>query len=375
MGESHDAWRRTVRSFVEREIAPHVNEWDEAGAFPRKLHQKAAAVGLIGLGFPERYGGVSEGIDIFHSIISVEELARAGSGGLIAGLMTHGIGLPPIMAMGAEELKARIAPPVLAGEKLIALCVTEPSGGSDVANLRTRAERRGDHYIVNGEKTFITTGMRADYLTVAVRTGGDGAGGLSFLLIEADRKGITRTPLEKMGWWMSDTASIHFDDVKVPAENLIGREDAGFAGIVANFNSERISMAAQAIAFARVCIEDAAAWARERRTFGKPLAKHQVVRHKFSEMVRRVNASTAYLDHCAWRVLQGDAPVAELSLLKVQASRTMEFCAREAVQILGGAGFMRGCRVERIYREVRVMAIGGGSEEIMNDLAARQMGL
>jgi acyl-CoA dehydrogenase len=289
--------------------------------------------------------------------------------------MTHGIGLPPIIALGSEELKRRIAPPVLAGEKLIALCVTEPSGGSDVANIKTKAVRRGDDYIVNGEKTFITSGMRADYLTVAVRTSGAGAGGLSFLLIEADRTGVTRTPLKKMGWWMSDTASIHFTDVAVPVENLIGQENAGFAGIVANFNMERLSMAAQAIAFARVCIEDAAIWARERETFGKPLAKHQVIRHKFAEMMRMTNASQAYLDNCAWRVMRGEAPIADLSLLKVQATRTMEFCAREAMQILGGAGFMRGCRVERIYREVRVMAIGGGSEEIMNDLAARQMGL
>jgi len=292
--------------------------------------------------------------------------------------MTHGIGLPPIIAMGSDELKQRIAPPVLAGEKLIALCVTEPSGGSDVANIKTKAVRKSDSYIVNGEKTFITTGCRADYLTVAVRTGGPdlkGAGGLSFLLIEADRKGVMRTRLKKMGWWMSDTASIHFDDVEVPAENLIGQENAGFAGIVTNFNMERLTMAAQAIAFSRICIEDAAAWARERQTFGKPLAKHQVIRHKFSEMVRRVNASAAYLDHCAWQVREGQSPIADLSLLKVQATRTMEYCAREAMQILGGAGFMRGCRVERIYREVRVMAIGGGSEEIMNDLAAGQMGL
>ncbi len=375
MGESHDAWRRTVRAFVEKEIAPHVNDWDEAGAFPRELHKQAAAVGLIGLGFPEEYGGVKEGVDVFHSIISSEELARAGSGGLVAGLMTHGIGLPPIIALGSDELKARIAPPVLAGDKLIALCVTEPSGGSDVANIRTRARREGDHYIVNGEKTFITTGCRADYLTVAVRTGGDGASGLSFLLIDAGSDGVTRTPLKKMGWWMSDTASIHFDDVKVPAENLIGQENAGFAGIVANFNMERLSMAAQAIAFARVCIEDAADWARERQTFGKPLAKHQVIRHKFAEMLRHVNASTAYLDQSAWSVMNGAAPVSDLSLLKVQATRAMEFCAREGMQILGGGGFMRGCRVERIYREVRVMAIGGGSEEIMNDLAIRQLGV
>ncbi len=375
MGESHDNWRRSVRTFVDREIAPHVNAWDEAGEFPRDLHRKAAAIGLIGLGYPEEYGGVKEGTDIFHSIIASEELSRAGSGGLVAGLMTHGIGLPPVMALGSAELKQRIAPPVLAGEKLISLCVTEPSGGSDVANLKTKAVRKGNHYIVNGEKTLITTGCRADYLTVAVRTGGDGAGGLSFLLIAANSKGVSRTPLKKMGWWMSDTASIHFDDVEVPAENLIGQENAGFAGIVANFNMERLSMAAQAIAFSRVCIEDAASWARQRMTFGKPLAKHQVIRHKFAEMIRMVNASTAYLDNCTWRVGRGEAPVADLSLLKVQATRTMEFCAREAMQVLGGAGFVRGCRTERIYREVRVMAIGGGSEEIMNDLAARQMGL
>ena len=373
--QSHDAWRDTVRTFVEKEIAPHVNEWDEAGEFPRDLHQKAAAVGLLGLNMPEKYGGFSEGVDVFHSIIASEELSRAGSGGLVAGLLTHGIGLPPILALGSDELKERIAPDVIAGEKLIALCVTEPSGGSDVANIKTKAVRKSDNYIVNGEKTFITTGCRADYLTVAVRTGDAGAGGLSFLLIEADRKGVSRTRLKKMGWWMSDTAAIHFDDVEVPVENLIGQENAGFAGIVTNFNMERLTMASQAIAFARVCIEDAAAWARERHTFGKPLAKHQVIRHKLSEMLRQVNASAAYLDYCAWQVREGHSPIADLCLLKVQATRVMEFCAREAMQILGGGGFMRGCRVERIYREVRVMAIGGGSEEIMNDLAARQVGL
>lgn len=373
--DAHEAWRRTVRAFVDKEIAPFVNEWDEAEGFPRALHKKAAEIGLIGLGYPEEYGGVREGVDLFHSLIASEELARAGAGGLIAGLMTHGIGLPPIIALGSEELKRRIAPPVLSGDRLIALCVTEPSGGSDVANIRTRARREGGDYVVNGEKTYITSGMRADFLTVAVRTGGEGASGLSFLLIEADSPGVTRTKLDKMGWWMSDTAAIHFDDVRVPAENLIGAENGGFAGIVANFNMERLSMASQAIAFARICIEDAAGWARERQTFGKPLSKHQAIRHKFAEMLRHVHASSALLDNCAWRVMNGETPVAELSLLKVQATRTMEFCAREAMQILGGAGFIRGQRVERIYREVRVMAIGGGSEEIMLDLAARQTGL
>lgn len=373
--DAHEAWRKTVRTFVDKEIAPFVNAWDEAGGFPRQLHQKAAAIGLIGIGYPEEFGGIGEDIDVFHSIIASEELARAGSGGLIAGLMTHGIGLPPIIALGSDDLKTRIAPPVLAGEKIIALCVTEPSGGSDVANLKTRARRDGEEYVVDGEKTLITSGCRADFLTVAVRTGGEGAGGLSFLLVEADRPGVSRTPLKKMGWWMSDTATIHFDNVRVPADNLIGTENGGFAGIVVNFNMERLSMAAQAIAFSRVCIEDAARWAVDRKTFGKPLSKHQVIRHKLAEMVRRTNASQALLDNCAWRVKRGEAPVADLALLKTQATRTMEFCAREAIQILGGAGYIRGHRVERIYREVRVMAIGGGSEEIMLDLAARQLGL
>jgi acyl-CoA dehydrogenase len=371
---SHEAWRETVRAFVEKELVPHVNAWDEEGKFPRELYRRAAAVGLLSLGYPEEYGGVRDGVDVFHSLVASEELARAGSGGLIAGLMTHSIGLPPVLALGSEELKTRIAPDVLKGLKLIALCVTEPSGGSDVANIRTRAVKDGGDYVVNGEKTYITTGYRADYLTVAVRTGGAGAGGLSFLLIEADSPGVTRAKLPKMGWWMSDTASISFSDVRVPAENLIGAENSGFAGIVTNFNNERLGMAAQAIAFSRVCIEDAADWAMNRETFGKPLIKHQVIRHKLAEMVRHVHASSAFLDHCAWRVMRGETPIAELSLLKVQATRTMEFCAREAMQILGGAGFIRGCRIERIYREVRVMAIGGGSEEIMLDLAARQMG-
>ena len=370
----HEAWRDTVRAFVDKEISPFVNDWDEAGEFPRGLHRKAATIGINGIGFPRDYGGFGDDTDIFHSIITSEELTRAGSGGLIAGLMTHGIGLPPILALGSEAMKARIAPDVIAGEKLISLCITEPSGGSDVANLKTKARRDGSDYIVSGEKTYITTGFRADYLTVAVRTGGDGAGGVSLLLIDANSPGITRTALKKMGWWMSDTASIHFDEVRVPAENLIGYENAGFFGIMSNFNAERIGMATQALAFSRVCIEDAAAWAVERQTFKKPLIKHQVIRHKFAEMTRRVMAGQAFLDNCAWRVKNGETPIAELSLLKVEATRCMEYCARESMQILGGAGFIRGQRIERIYREVRVMAIGGGSEEIMLDLAARQMG-
>ncbi|MAL78476.1 MAG: acyl-CoA dehydrogenase [Sneathiella sp.] len=367
----HHAWRAALRGFIEQEIMPFVNDWDEAGEFPRELYKKAGDIGLLGMGFPEEYGGTP--VDVFFRMISSEEMARTGAGGMHASLMVHTIGLPPVLATGSEELKKRIAPAVLAGEKIHALAITEPSGGSDVANIQTRAVRDGDDYIVNGSKMFITGGMRADYYTVAVRTGGAGREGVSLVLIERDRPGFTRTPLKKQGWWVSDTAALYFDDVRVPRSNLIGEENKGFIGIMSNFNSERLGMAAGATASARVCLEDAIAWARERKTFGKRLADHQVIRHKFAEMARHINVTQAYLEQCAMRVMAGEKPVADLSLLKVQASQTLEFCAREAMQVMGGAGYIRGCRIERIYREVRVMAIGGGSEEIMRDLAARQM--
>lgn len=375
MGETHQAWRDSLRRFLERELMPFVTEWDEAEHVPRDIFKKAGAFGLLGAGYPEKYGGWSEGFDRFHGIVTSEELARMGAGGVSTALMVHGIGLPPILAIGAEEMKERIAPPVLRGEMQISLAITEPDAGSDVANITTRAERRGDHYIVNGSKMFITGGMTSHWATTAVRTGGDGAGGISLLLIDLTAKGVTRTPLKKQGWWASDTAALYFEDVEVPADHLIGGLGQGFAGIMRNFNSERLGMASGATASARVCIEDAATWAQQRRTFGKRLADHQVIRHKIAEMVQRVNATTAYLEQCAWRVERGETPVMDLCLLKVQATQTLEFCAREATQIMGGAGYMRGSRVERIYREVRVNAIGGGSEEIMRDLAARQLGL
>jgi acyl-CoA dehydrogenase len=375
MNESHHAWRRELRKFIDREIMPYVDEWEEKGEFPIELYKKASDFGLTRMGYPEAYGGISEGLDRFHGIVTAEEMSRIGAGGINASLMVHGIGLPPIIAIGSPEMKQFVAPRVLSGEKQISLAITEPSGGSDVAQLKTRAVRDGDHYIVNGSKMFITGAMRAHWFTTAVRTGGPGMGGISLLLIDADAKGVTRTNLKKQGWWASDTAEIGFQDVRVPVSNLIGAENQGFMGIMLNFNGERLGMAASATAYARVCLEEAVKWARERQTFGKRLADHQVIRHKIAEMVRQINASQAYLEICAWRVQNGETPAADLALLKVQATLTMEFCAREAMQILGGTGYMRGGRVERIYREVRVNAIGGGSEEIMRDLAARQLGL
>jgi acyl-CoA dehydrogenase len=371
--EQHEAFRATMRRFVDKEIAPFVDEWDEAGGFPKELYRKAADVGLLGLGFPEEYGGLPT--DRFFSIIASQELARAGAGGVSASLMSHTIGAPPIARLGSKAMKDRVLPPVLAGEKISCLAITEPDGGSDVANLRTTAKRVGDHYVVNGSKMFITSGVRADFYTVAVRTGGPGAKGISLLLLEKDMPGFTQTPLRKMGWWASDTAALYFDDVKVPAENLIGEENQGFRGIMFNFNGERLGMAAGCNGFSQVCLEEAIAWARQRVVFGKPLIEQQVIRHKLVDMAMRINATQAYLEALAWRVQQGESPVADIAMLKNQATQAMAFCASEAVQIHGGAGFMRGTKVERIYREVKVNAIGGGAEEIMKELAARQMEL
>ena len=372
--ESHEAVAQSVRRFVDREVSPHIDAWEDARELPRELHRKAAEAGILGLGYPEEYGGHSEGFDIFHSLVQSEELARPGAGGLTASLMTHGIGLPPILRMGSDEMKRRIAPEVLAGDRIIALAITEPSGGSDVAQLKTRAERVGNKYVVNGSKMFITSGMRADYYTVAVRTGGAGMGGISLMLIEKDMPGFTQTRLEKMGWHCSDTAALYFDNVEVPPENLIGPENAGFMGIMQNFNGERLGMAHGCCAYARVCLEEAVAWATTRETFGKRLAQHQSICIKLADMARQIEATQAWVDLCAWQNREGKAKPADFAMLKVQATRMLEAVAREAAQVLGGASYMKGSKVERIYREVRVNAIGGGSEEIMLDLAGRQLG-
>ena len=372
--EDHLAWRAQLRRFVDTEIMPFAEEWDEAGEMPLDLWPKAAEVGLLGLGYPEEYGGTPG--DVWFGEIAGEELARVGAGGINASLMVHGIGLPPVINWGSEAMKAEIAPPILRGEAWISLGITEPGGGSDVASLKTTAVRDGDHFVVNGSKTYITGGMRATWVSTAVRTGGEGPGGVSMLLIPTSAEGFSRTELErKQGWWASDTATLYFDNVRVPVANLIGEENQGFKVIMTNFNSERMGMAIHMEACARVCLEEAVNWARERQTFGKRLGDHQVIRHKIAMMKQKINATQAYIRVCNEAIVRGDPNPGDIALLKVQASEVMEFCAREALQILGGLGFMRGNRAERIYREVRVNAIGGGSEEIMRDLASRQYGL
>lgn len=372
--------RASVQRFAEREIAPHVGAWDEAGEFPRALYRQAADLGLLGLGFPEALGGTPASWRV-RNAVTLALCRYGGSGGVLAGLFSHNIGLPPVLLYGSAALQQMVIPPVLLGEKIAALAITEPGGGSDVAALRTTARREGGDYVIDGEKVFITSGMRADFITLAVRTGdagSKGASGLSMLLIPGDSPGLSHTRLEKMGWWCSDTAQLRFDGVRVPASHLLGEEGGGFKIIMGNFNGERLAMSAAALGFAQACYDEALDWARQRQAFGSLLVDKPVIRHKLVDMQMRIASTQAWVEAVADRADAGDTGadwVANVCMLKNHATQTMQFCADQAVQILGGMGFMRGTKSERIYREVKVMMIGGGAEEIMKDLAARQLGL
>ncbi|MFS2127318.1 acyl-CoA dehydrogenase family protein [Pseudomonas sp. Pseusp97] len=373
--DSHRLVRDSVRRFVEREILPHVADWEEAEEFPRELYRKAGEAGILGIGYPEALGGSHEG-DLFAKVAASEELMRCGSGGLVAGLGSLDIGLPPLIKWGRPELRERIAPQVLAGEKIMALAVTEPSGGSDVASLKTRAVRDGDHYRLSGSKTFITSGVRADYYTVAVRTGGDGFGGVSLLLVEKGTPGFTVSrQLKKMGWWASDTAELFFDDCKVPVENLIGAENMGFACIMANFQSERLALAIMANMTAQLALDEALAWSREREAFGKPVGKFQVLKHRLAEMATQVEVSREFTYRQAAKMAVGKSVIKEISMAKNFATDVADRVTYDAVQVLGGMGYMRESLVERLYRDNRILSIGGGTREIMNEIIAKQMGL
>jgi acyl-CoA dehydrogenase len=368
-----------ARRFIQTEVAAHLNEWEEAGEFPRSLYWRAAELGWLAMGYPEHLGGTPAPWSL-RNAMTVAMARVGGSGGLMASLFSHNIGLPPVLRHGSAALQQEVVPPVLRGEKISALAISEPGGGTDVSALRTTARLEGDEYVVDGDKIFITSGMRADWLTVAVRTNpkDKGPAGISMLMVPGHLPGLTRTALKKMGWLCSDTAQLHFDGVRVPARYLVGEEGTGFKMILTNFNGERLGMAALALGFSECCYDEALAWARQRKTFGTVLVDHQVIRHKLMDMKMRIESTRAWLDSVSARAdagIKGSAWVAEVCLLKNHATQSMQFCADQGVQILGGMGFMRGTACERIYREVKVMMIGGGTEEIMKELASRQLGL
>ena len=374
MTEERRALQSSARAFVEREVTPHLQDWEDAGEVPRSLHLAAAKAGILALGFPEEVGG--EGGDLLDATAMQEAFFEAGgSSGLAAALFTHGIALPHLIANGSEDLKQRYARPTLAGELIGSLAITEPGGGSDVAGIRTSAVRDGDHYVINGAKTFITSGVRADYVTTAVRTGGPGHAGLSLIVVDKGTPGFTvDRSLKKMGWHCSDTAELSYVDVRVPVTNLIGEENSGFYQIAEQFVVERIGLAVHAYGIAARSLALTAEYARLRETFGKPLIANQVVRHKLVEMHRLVEISRTYTREVAARHVAGENVIAEACLAKQTAVEACEAVVDQAVQIHGGTGYMHGTEVERHYRDSRILPIGGGATEVLTDLAARLLG-
>ena len=360
--------------FTRREIVDHLQDWEDAGEIPRELHRAAAKQGLLGISFPESVGG--EGGDVLDTVDLQEGMFEAGaSSGLMAGLFTGGIALPHIAAHGSADLVDRFVRPTLAGEKIGSLAITEPGGGSDVGGIRTTAVRDGDHYVVNGSKTFITSGVRADFVTAAVRTGGPGAGGVSLLVIEKGTPGFTvDRALRKMGWHCSDTAELSFVDARVPVAHLVGDENTGFLQIAEQFVVERLALAVHGYGIAARSLALTAAYCRDRETFGRPLADRQVVRHKLVEMQRQIWVARCYVRATAERYVLGEDVIAEACLAKQTAVDCATYVCDQAVQLHGGTGYMHGTEVERHYRDARILPIGGGASEVLTDLAAKLLG-
>jgi acyl-CoA dehydrogenase len=375
--EEHEELRQTVARFVTKEIAPHVDEWEAAREFPRELFTHCAELGFLGLKFPEELGG--QGGTHLHDAVWVEELARSGgSGGVAAGLNAHtSIAMPPIFKFGTEEQKQRWLPAGIAGEKIGALGITEPGAGSDVASLATTAVRHGDTYVVNGAKTFITNGVRADFLVCACKTSETGGhGGISFLVLEREMPGYeVSRKLEKMGWHSSDTGEIAFNDVEVPAENLLGEENGGFKLIMANFAWERLLMAIGAVGAMQKLIDISVAYAQDREAFGRPIGKFQAIRHQVAEMATRAEASRAITYNALRLFHEGHNPIQEVSMAKLLTQRDLLDIADTALQIHGGYGYMREYGIERAVRDARLGPIGGGTDEIMKEIIGKTMGL
>ena len=368
--EEHQIFRTSVRKFVEKEIKPHIDHWEDEELFPVELYKKAADAGFLGLEYPEAYGGSP--CDKFMNIAYTEEMIRAGSVGLVAGLGSYSIAMPPVLSMGTEKQKQKFLVPVLKGEKISALGITEPNAGSDVANIRTRAVRNGDHYIVNGSKTFITSGCRAHFITTAVRTGGAGYKGVSLLMIDSSTPGFTvAKKIRKMGWNASDTAELSFVDCRVPVENMLGGEGQGFVGIMINFQNERLALAVMAHAVAELALEESIKYAKTREAFGRTLSGFQVTRHKLVDMATKVEVAKQFNYRVAAKMQAGQDAIRDVSMAKNFACEVCDKVVYDAVQIHGGYGYAREYLVERLYRDSRILGIGGGTTEIMKEIISK----
>ena len=372
--EEHEELRKSVRAFVEREIRPYVDEWEEKKDFPRALYERMGELGFLGLKFPEEYGG--SGPDYIADAVVVEELAKCGSGGVAAGIGGHkDLGSLYVYRFGNDEQRKRWLVPSIQGQLIGALGVTEPNAGSDVAGITTKAVRDGDHYVISGQKAFITNGSKADYVVTAVRTGGEGYGGISLIVVEKDTPGFTTRRMETVGWWTSHTGELFFDECRVPAQNLLGAEGEGFVHIMKNFQWERLIMALGAVASAQQILELGIDYAKDRTAFGRPVSKFQVWRHRFADLQTEIEAARALTYHALRKFIAGEDALREVSMAKWFATELDWKVADEALQVHGGYGYMMEFPVQRAWRDSRLGPIGGGTTEIMKEIIARTYGL
>lgn len=375
--DEHEALRASIRRFVATELRPHVEEWEEAGYFPDAVFRRCGELGFLGLHYPEQWGG--SGGDLASSLLFIEELGRCGAGSIpmAIAVQTH-MCTPAIEHFGTEELKARYLAPAIAGTKIGAIALTEPDTGSDVASITTRADRDGDSWVVNGRKMFITNGTRADFMTMAVQTEpGSQHRGVSLFIIDADSPGVSVSrKLDKLGMRASDTAEIVLDDVRVPAENLLGgKPGQGFTQMSWQLQYERLSGAVQSIGQGDDVLEQTIAYARERRAFGRPLAANQVVAHMLADAATELEAARALTYDTIWRVQQGEYPVVEISMAKKYAAQVQNRLVDTCLQIYGGAGYLTETPVSRLWRDARLQRIGAGTDQIMNEVIAKRMGI
>jgi alkylation response protein AidB-like acyl-CoA dehydrogenase len=373
--DEHEQLRQSIRSFVTRELAPHAEEWEET-TFPDWVFGRMGELGFLGLSYPEEYGG--QGGDYYCNLVLAEEMVHSNSGGLAMGIAVHtDMATPPILRFGTEEQKRRYLVPSIRGERISCLGITEPDAGSDVAAIKTRAVRDRDEYVINGSKTFITNGHRADFILLVTKTDPDaGYDGFSLFLVDMDLPGVAREKkLEKLGMHASDTALLAFQDVRVPAEAMLGGEGKGFYEIMWELQGERLIGAAGAVAGAQRCFDRTLEYAKERTAFGRPIGRFQAIRHKFAEMATKIEAARQMTYTTAWRFANGEYPVREISMTKLYAARVACEVADECIQIHGGAGYMKEYGVERVWRDTRLNRIGAGTDEIMLDLIGHSYGL
>jgi len=371
--EEHQLFRQSLKDFLKKEVVPHIDKWEETGTVERFIWKKFGDMGFFGLAYPEEYGGLN--LDLFYTVIFLEELQKINSGGFAANMWAHAyLAMTHVNKEGNHEIKQRYLAPSITGEKIGCLCITEPFGGSDVAGMRSTAVKKGDTYVINGSKTFITNGVYSDYLVVAAKTSPEqGNKGISIFIMDRDTPGISATKLDKLGWRASDTAEIAFDNVTIPSSNLMGEEGKGFPYIMQHFALERLVMGINAHARSEYALEYAQQYMSERQAFGKSIDKFQALRHKFVDLYADMEMCREYNYSVAYRLNKGEYVVKEATVSKLRSTQMADDVAYGCLQFLGGYGYMEDYPMARLLRDSRLGPIGGGTSEILREILAKMV--